>query len=216
VAVVVDLVEHGGLLALVEGGGEGDSGGELGTVGSRGSGGKVVLERSTRGRGRGRCRNAPRGVKSLAVWRQAGRRQVSARDGGAAGGKGHGRPIRDGGLVVALGHVAASRRGEGETGSTSVRGSVITVTLDGAGGEGGGFTGSNSARAVGGARRVSRHSLREDRGVVTGENTDGGKGTMSVPRGVSRGIDGGAGRDGNCFWSGAVRAGEGARHAGVA
>ena len=63
---------------------------------------------------------------------------------------------------------------------------------------------------------MSRHGLRDDRGAVTRENTDGGGGTMSVPRSVIRGIGGGAGRDGNCFWSSAVRAGEGASHAGVA
>ena len=63
---------------------------------------------------------------------------------------------------------------------------------------------------------MSRHGLREDRGVTTGENTDGGRGTMSVPRSVIRGIGGGAGRDGNYSWSSADRAGEGASHAGVA
>ena len=98
----------------------------------------------------------------------------------------------------------------------SVRGSVVMVTPDGAGGEGGGFTESGSARAVGGARRVSRHGLRDDRGAMTRENTDGGGGTMSVPRSVIRGVGGGAGRDGNYSWLSADRAGEGASHAGVA
>ena len=98
----------------------------------------------------------------------------------------------------------------------SVRGSVVMVTPDGADEEGGGFTGGGSARAVGGARRVSRHGLRDDRGAMTRENTDGGRGTMSVPRSVTRGVGGDAGRDGNYSWSSADRAGEGASHAGVA
>ena len=63
---------------------------------------------------------------------------------------------------------------------------------------------------------MNRHGLRDDRGAMTRESTDGGKGTMSVPRSVTRGVGGGAGRDGNYSWSSADRAGGGASHAGAA
>ena len=97
-----------------------------------------------------------------------------------------------------------------------VRGSVVMFIPSDWGGEGGGFTGPGSVGAAEGARRVVSQGLRGDRGAVTRESTDGGKGTMSVPRSVTKRVGGGAGRDGNYSWPSADRAGGGASHVGAA